>query len=246
MASTADDIVRIHRSGRIGSMLGIEGGRQIGSSLAALALNSTQLGVRYMTLTHNQTTDWADSATDEPKHDGLSPFGVKVVGEMNRLGMLVDLSHVSPATASDAIAASRAPVIFSHSDAAALNAHPRNVPDDVLRLLPANGGVVMVNFVPAFLAARLLALEPRAVGRGSAAEVAPSVSKAQVDAGLKAWDAANPRRRSRSSLVADHIDHVAQRRRPRPCRDRRRPRRHHHTVRRASTASTPIPCCSPN
>jgi membrane dipeptidase len=150
LALTADDITRIHRAGRIASMIGVEGGRQIGGSLAALR-QYYNLGARYMTLTHNQTTEWADSATDEPKFDGLSPFGLTVVHEMNRLGMLVDLSHVSPATMKDAIAASRAPVIFSHSSARALVDHPRNVPDEVLRLLPANGGVVMVNWVPGFI-----------------------------------------------------------------------------------------------
>src|SRR5213075_3049196 len=131
-------------------MMGGEGRRQIGGSLAALR-QYYNLGARYMTLTHNQTTEWADSATDDPMYDGLNPFGLTVVHEMNRLGMLVDLSHVSPATMKDAIAASRAPVIFSHSSAQAIGGHPRNVPDDVLRLLPANGGVVMVNFVPEFI-----------------------------------------------------------------------------------------------
>src|SRR5687768_2598804 len=149
-ASSADDIVRAHRAGRIASLMGVEGGRQIGGSMAALR-QFYNLGVRYMTLTHNQTTEWADSGTDEAKHDGLAPFGVEVVKEMNRLGMLVDLSHVSPATMKDAIAASRAPVIFSHSDVSALNPHPRNVPDDVLRLLASNGGVIMITFVPPFL-----------------------------------------------------------------------------------------------
>src|SRR5205085_1995228 len=126
------------KAGKVASMIGIEGGRQIGGSLATLR-QFYRLGARYMTLTHNQTTEWADSATDDPKYDGLSPFGVEVVKEMNRLGMLVDVSHVSAATAKDAIAASRTPVIFSHSDVSAINPHPRTVPDDVLRLLPANG-----------------------------------------------------------------------------------------------------------
>jgi membrane dipeptidase len=150
LASTAEDVVRIHRRGRIASMMGIEGGRQIGGSLAALR-QFYALGVRYMTLTHSQTTEWADSGTDEPKHDGLAPFGAEVVREMNRLGMLVDLSHVSPATMRDAIESSRAPVIFSHSNALALDPHPRNVPDEVLRLMASRGGVAMVTFVPSFL-----------------------------------------------------------------------------------------------
>jgi len=208
LASTADDVIRIHKSGRIASMLGIEGGRQIGGSMAALR-QFYDLGVRYITLTHNQTTEWADSATDEPKYDGLSPFGEKVVGEMNRLGMLLDLSHVSPATMKDAIAASRAPVIFSHSDAYALNEHPRNVPDEVLRLLPQNGGVVMVNFYPGFLSP-----EVAEWNRGRTAEEARlkslfSFSKDQVEAGLKSWDAANPRPPVPVSVVADHVEHIA-------------------------------------
>ena len=125
LAFTAHDMERAHRRGRIGSLIGVEGGRQMGGSLAALR-QFHRLGARYLTLTHNQTTEWADSGTDEPKFDGLSPFGIEVVKELNRLGMLVDLSHVAPATAADAIAASRAPVIFSHSDVSAINPHPRN------------------------------------------------------------------------------------------------------------------------
>lgn len=208
LASTADDVIRIHKSGRIASMLGIEGGRQIGGSMAALR-SFYDLGVRYITLTHNQTTEWADSATDEPKYDGLSPFGEKIVGEMNRLGMLLDLSHVSPATMKDAIVASRAPVIFSHSDAYALNPHPRNVPDEVLRLLPQNGGVVMVNFYPGFLSPAVAEWN-----RGRTAEEARlkslfSFSKNQVESGLKSWDAANPRPPVPVSVVADHLEHIA-------------------------------------
>ena len=207
LASTADDLARIHRRGRIGSLLGLEGGRQIGGSMATLR-RFYNLGVRYMTLTHNQTTEWADAGTDEPKYDGLSPFGVEVVKEMNRLGMLVDLSHVAPATMRDAIEASRAPVIFSHSDAHALNPHPRNVPDDILKLLPANGGVMMLTFVPTFLSK-----EDWAWSRERAAEEARlkstySFSKEKVDAGLKAWEAAHPGPVVDVAAVADHIEHV--------------------------------------
>ncbi len=207
LAATADDLIRIHRAGRIGSLLGIEGGRQIGGSMAALRLFH-DLGVRYMTLTHNQTTDWADAATDEPRHDGLSPFGVQVVAEMNRLGMLVDLSHVSVATATDAIAASKAPVIFSHSDVAALNPHPRNVPDAALRLLPANGGVVMVTFVPAFLRPANWAWSRERAAEEARLKSLFSFSKAQQDAGVARWDATHPQPPLSVADVADHIDHV--------------------------------------
>jgi membrane dipeptidase len=208
LASTADDIVRIHRSGRIASLMGIEGGRQIGGSLAALR-QFHELGVRYMTLTHSQTTEWADAGTDEPKHDGLSPFGIDVVKEMNRLGMLVDLSHVSPATMKDAIAASRAPVIFSHSDVSALNPHPRNVPDDVLRQLPSNGGVIMVTFVPTFLSAEDWAWSRERLAEDARLKSLYSYSKARQEEGLKAWKAAHPAPKVAIAAVADHIEHAA-------------------------------------
>jgi membrane dipeptidase len=208
MAESADDMVRIHRAGRIGSLLGIEGGRQIGGSMAALR-QFHDMGVRYMTLTHNQTTEWADAGTDEPKYDGLSPFGLKVVAEMNRLGMLVDLSHVSSATMKDAIAASKAPVIFSHSDVFALNPHPRNVPDEVLRLLPANGGVVMVTFVPAFLRPANWAWSRERAAEDARLKSLYSFSKASQEAGIKRWDAANPQPPLSVADVADHIDHIA-------------------------------------
>jgi membrane dipeptidase len=207
LALTADDVVRIHKSGRVASLVGVEGGRQLGGSLPALR-QFYRLGARYMTLTHNQTTEWADSATDEPKFDGLSPFGIDVVHEMNRLGMLVDLSHVSPATMKDAIAASRAPVIFSHSNAAALNPHPRNVPDDVLALLPANGGVVMVNFYPTFLSPAVWEWNRNRAGEEAKLKALYPFAKAQVEAGVKAWEAANPRPPVPVSAVADHIEHI--------------------------------------
>ena len=208
LALTAEDMVRIHKKGRIGSMLGMEGGRQIAGSPAALR-SFYDLGVRYMTLTHNQTTEWADAATDEPKHSGISPFGAQVVAEMNRLGMLVDLSHVSPEAMTDALQMSRAPVIFSHSNAFALNPHPRNVPDEVLRLLPANGGVVMVNFYPVFLSPQVREWAVRRSSEETRLKAYSPFSTAEVEAGLKRWEAANPRPQVPVGVVADHIEHIA-------------------------------------
>ncbi len=208
MARTADDMVRIHRTGKVASMMGIEGGRQIGGSLPALR-QFYRLGARYMTLTHNQTTEWADSATDEPKFNGLSPFGLSVVAEMNRLGMLVDLSHVSPQVMRQAIAASRAPVIFSHSSARALNDHPRNVPDDVLKLLPANGGVVMVNWVPLFLSPARLRYESEKAAEEGRLKTLIRNDNAAVKAGVTAWVASHPASEVTVGDIAEHIDHVA-------------------------------------
>ncbi len=150
LATTAGDVERIFKAGRIASLIGMEGGHSIDTSLATLRMFHAA-GARYLTLTHSANVPWADSGTDMPKLGGLSRFGEEVVREMNRLGMMVDLSHTSPDTMQDAIRVSEAPVIFSHSDARALNDHGRNVPDDVLRLLPKNGGIVMVTFVPGFL-----------------------------------------------------------------------------------------------
>jgi len=149
-ARTADDIARIHAKGKIASLIGIEGGQAIENSLGALRL-FYNLGVRYMTLTHSSTTLWADAATDEPKHGGLTRFGEEVVREMNRLGMMVDISHVSDGTMDDVLRISEAPVIFSHSSARALANHRRNVPDSILTRLAKNGGVVMVNIYPGFI-----------------------------------------------------------------------------------------------
>ena len=208
MMSICSIVVRIHRKGRVASLLGIEGGRQIGGSMAALR-QFYDLGVRYITLTHSQTTEWADSATDEPKHGGLSRFGVEVVKEMNRLGMLVDLSHVSPETMADAIAVTLAPVIFSHSDVHALNPHARNVPDEVLRMLPANGGVVMVTFVPSFLEPEVWAWSRERSAQEARLKSLYPFSKARVEAELKAWEAAHPQPKAQVSDVADHIEHVA-------------------------------------
>ena len=206
-ALTARDIVRIHRRGRIASLLGIEGGRQIGGSLPALR-QFYDLGVRYMTLTHNQSTEWADSGTDEPKHNGLSPFGLKVVAEMNRLGMLIDLSHVSPEVMRQAITASKAPTIFSHSSAAGVTPHPRNVPDDVLGLLKQHDGVVMITIVPGFISQAVWDWSANRAGEEARLAAIHRASKAKVEAGLEAWDAANPRPQTDVRTIADHIEHV--------------------------------------
>ena len=207
MAYTADDIVRIHREGKIASLIGIEGGHQIGGSLAALR-QFYRLGARYMTLAHFTNSDVADSATDDPKWNGLSPFGKTVVGEMNRMGMLVDLAHVSAKTMKDAIAVSKAPVIFSHSSAMAVADHPRNVPDDVLQLLPANGGVVMVNFYSGYVsdAARKWNAEE---GAEEARLKALLVGRPKErEAALDSWKKANPEPPATVGQIADHIEHI--------------------------------------
>jgi len=206
LALTADDVVRIHEAGRIASLLGVEGGHMIESSPAALRI-FYELGARYMTLTHWDTIEWADAATDRADHDGLTKLGERLVREMNRLGMFVDLSHVSPDTMRDALRVSRAPVIFSHSNAYALDPHPRNVPDDVLRLLPANGGVVHVNFIkefvspdnPAWQQARKEALEDLRARLDDAGA---------IDRGIAEWEQGHPEPRGSVSNVADHIDHI--------------------------------------
>lgn len=207
MASTAADIKRIEKAGRIASLIGVEGGHQIGNSAAVLR-QYYALGVRYMTLSHSLNNDFADSATDDPVHGGLTPFGKAIVHEMNRLGMLVDLSHVSADVMRQAIAQSKAPVIFSHSSARAVMDHPRNVPDDVLRLLPGNGGVVMVNFFPGFLSSDYRA---RSAARDAEAARLKNLYPGQPErrkAAQEAWDAAHPVPPVPVSLVADHVDHV--------------------------------------
>jgi len=208
LADSADDIVRIHRSGRIASMFGIEGGEAINNNLALLR-EFRAAGVLYMTLTHSTTIDWVDSATDAPKHGGLSLFGQDVVREMNRIGMLVDLSHVSAEAMHDALDVATAPVIFSHSSAFGLNPHPRNVPDDVLRRLPENGGVVMVNFVPSFLSRENWQWSARRAGEEARLKALDPADPAAVTAGVAAWTEANPAPRVDASDVADHIEHVA-------------------------------------
>lgn len=213
IARTAEDVRRVHASGRIACLIGAEGGGQIGGSLAVLrAFN--ELGVRYLTLTHVSTTEWADSATDDPAHCGLTSFGEGVVRELNRLGMLVDLSHVSEEAMRAALRVSVAPVMFSHSNARALTDHPRNVSDDVLRLVAANGGVVMVSFAPFYIS------EPyrrwHADGMAEKARYnSPPFGGLFVGQPTKAaealadWHRAHPAPMVTLAMVADHIEHIA-------------------------------------
>lgn len=207
IALGAADVRRIHAAGRIASLIGAEGGHCIADSPAVLRMLFAA-GVRYLTLTHWENTAWADAATAAPEHDGLTDFGAALVREMNRLGMLVDLSHASAAAMHDALDATRAPVLFTHSCAAALNPHPRNVPDDVLRRIPANGGVVMVNFGSYFV-------DPKVTERVAAGDAEEARLKSlhpgdpsAVTAGLDRWYAEHPMPRVSVAQLADHIDHI--------------------------------------
>jgi membrane dipeptidase len=206
LALTADDVVRIRKEGKIASLIGVEGGHSIDNSLGVLR-SMYDLGVRYMTLTHSDTLDWADSATDEPKSHGLSPFGEQVVREMNRLGMLVDISHVSAETMRHALRVTRAPLIASHSSAFALAEHPRNVPDDVLRLVQKNGGVVMINFYSGFVVP-----EGARLARDMYQQVRDLQKKypdrRELRAALAAWRKEHPLPTGSVHHVVDHIEHV--------------------------------------
>jgi membrane dipeptidase len=212
MAYTAADVTRVHKSGRIASLIGVEGGHQINNSLAVLRAYY-ELGARYMTLTHARNNAWADSATDNPAHHGLTPFGREVVREMNRLGMLVDLAHVSAETMRSALAVTEAPVIFSHSSARAIVDHPRDVPDDVLRLVAANGGVVMVNFNPGYVSEAR-----RRWDADRAAELARYSSPPfdglyigqpeRAHAALAEWERTHPAPPVGIADVAEHIEHI--------------------------------------
>ena len=209
IALTADDVVRIHAEGKIASLIGVEGGHSIDSSLAVLRM-LYDLGARYMTLTHWINVPWADAATAAPEHDGLTPFGGLVVREMNRLGMLVDLSHVSAAVMNDAIDVTRAPVIFSHSDAFALNPYPRNVPDDVLRRVPENGGVVMVNFSSFFLSREVTVRQADREAEQARLEALFPGAPKTVEEGMDSWYAAHPVPTVTLDDVADHLDHIVE------------------------------------
>ncbi|XIE78786.1 dipeptidase [Streptomyces sp. SBR177] len=206
-ARTADDMETAREQGRIASLKGAEGGHSINNSLATLrALYA--LGVRYMTLTHNENNDWADSATDEPRHDGLTAFGREVVREMNRCGMLVDLSHVAESTMRDALDTSVAPVIFSHSSSRAVCDHPRNVPDAILERLPANGGVAMATFVPKFILPAAVEWTARADENMRAHGLHHLATTPEAMAVHRAFEADHPRPVATAATVADHLDHM--------------------------------------
>jgi membrane dipeptidase len=214
MAYSAADIRRIHSAGKIACLIGIEGGHQINNSLAVLR-QMYAAGARYMTLTHTRNTDWADSATDAPTHHGLTAFGEEVVREMNRLGMLIDLSHVSPDTMRAALAVSQAPVIFSHSSARALVDHPRNVPDDILRSVAERGGVVMANFAPGYVsdARRRWDADDAAEKTRFSSPPYAGLYIGQPDrakAALAAWEQQHPKPLATLAEVADHIEHIRQ------------------------------------
>ena len=212
MAYTAADVARLHKSGRIACLIGVEGGHQINNSLPVLRAYY-DLGVRYMTLTHALNTAWADSATDNPAHHGLTPFGREVVREMNRLGVLADLSHVSADTMRAVLAVSEAPVIYSHSSARALVDHPRDVPDDVLRLVAANGGVVMVNFYPGYVSEARRRWDADLAAEKARYNAPPLGGlyigqPVRAKAALAEWERAHPRPAVGIAEVADHIEYV--------------------------------------
>jgi membrane dipeptidase len=207
MAYGTDDILRVRKKGKVACLIGIEGGQAIDNSLALLR-NYYKLGVRYMTLTHSESLDWADSCSDEPKAHGLSPFGAEVVREMNRLGMLVDLSHVSDETMRAALKATKAPIIFSHSSARGVADHPRNVPDDVLKLVKANGGVVMVNFFSGFVTPEGARATRKMFEVGRELKKKYPDDEAKYREAYRAWAKDNDYPPGDERDIVDHIDHI--------------------------------------
>jgi len=210
LCTSADEVARAMKAGRIASLIGMEGGHSIGSSLGVLR-QAYALGARYMTLAHFRNTPWSDSATDAPAHGGLTDFGRDVVREMQRIGMLVDLSHVSEGTMLAALEVARAPVMFSHSGARGVVPHPRNVPDGVLDKLKANGGIVMVDAYPSYVSSEVRDWAARAAGEKARAETFHTGDPAGAQAALAAWMKTNPAPRATVSQVADHIDYIARR-----------------------------------
>ena len=207
LALKADDIERIAKTGKIASLIGVEGGYSIEGSIPVLR-KLYEMGARYMTLTHSDSLDWADSGTDVPRSGGLSPFGEEIVREMNRLGMMVDISHVSPDAMKDALRVTKAPVIFSHSSARGIADHPRNVPDDVLKLTAENGGVVMVNFFSAFIVPESAERDVKRMAYRR--EIDKTIKdEGKIEQAMKRWDAENGRgQRGTIHTLVDHIDHI--------------------------------------
>ena len=207
LALTADDVERVFADGKIASLIGMEGGHSINNSLAVLRM-MYDLGARYMTITHNRTLDWADAAGDNPQHDGLTEFGEEVIREMNRLGMMVDISHVDPNTMKDAIRVSEAPVMFSHSNARGLTGHPRNVPDDVLQMLPEKDGLIMVTFVETFTSEeRRQFFAERSAFQRKMEYLYPGEPDS-ISRHMAEWDADREAPKSTLEQVADHIDYI--------------------------------------
>ncbi len=207
MAYTADDVEQIYEDGKIASLIGMEGGHSIANSLAVLR-QFYDLGARYMTITHSRTLDWADAASDNPEHDGLSKFGEEVIQEMNRLGMIVDLSHVTPATMRDALEITEAPVMYSHSSARAVSGHVRNVPDEILPLVKENGGIIMVTFVGSFVSEEL---RQHYADRAAYQRRVEYLHPGEVDViaeKMEAWDAEHEAPTPTLNQLADHIDHL--------------------------------------
>ena len=207
-ATTADEVVRIRKTGKIASLIGVEGGHSIENSIGLLR-QLHAAGAKYMTLTHGDSLDWADAATDKPISDGLSEFGEEVVRELNRLGMLVDLSHVSPATMLDAIRVSRAPIVFSHSSAKAIADHPRNVPDDILDDVRENGGLVMVNFFSGFVEPRSAINMQKMFDVRREIEARHGSDKEAITRDMNVWKAEHPIFPGDATIVVEHIDHIA-------------------------------------
>ena len=208
LAGSAADIRRISRAGRIASLMGVEGGHQIDGRLSVLR-RYHDLGVRYMTLTHTRSLAWADASTDDPRAAGLSAFGRQVVAEMNRIGMIVDVSHVSDATMAAVLALTKAPVMASHSSARALDDAPRNIPDDLLAKIGANGGVVMVNFYPGFTSQAWRDWDKARADYARSVGAAAEPYGANAPAPLVAWEKAHPQPRVTSATIADHVEHIA-------------------------------------
>lgn len=207
-ATSAADIRRIEKAGRIASLIGVEGGHQIDGRLSVLR-QYRALGVGYMTLTHGKSLNWADSSTDAPRANGLTDFGRAVVAEMNRIGMIVDVSHVSDATMRAVLAVARAPVMASHSSARALTDAPRDIPDDLLAAIGVNGGIVMVNFYPAFVSTAWRAWDADRTAFAKREYVPANVYGARAPGPLLAWDRDHPEPRVTAATVADHVEHIA-------------------------------------